>query len=301
MREMTFKQKVSRMSMAYFILLVLTSVFQGITGGVLMVLAPDFNKNPIFIWVLTTIPLYLMAVPFFLLIMKKIPNTSEAPQKKEISIGKFLKILAVAFAFMMIGNLISMALISLIAVLKGSDIVNPLETVVGGSNWIYTLIFGAIEGPIGEELLFRYLPYKKLREYGEKAYILVSALIFGLFHANLFQIFYAFLIGAVLAYVYAKTGKIIYSILLHMALNAYGMVLAPMIATNEMMIIPLSIFIYALMAVGIFFCIKSRKTVTYDIGTTPLPEKPLKAALVNVGFIVFFVSITVLTVATMLI
>ena len=55
--------------------------------------------------------------------------------------------------------------------------------------------------------------------------IFFSALAFGLMHANFYQFFYAFALGLVLGYVYYKTGRIWYSVVLHAAINFVGSVL----------------------------------------------------------------------------
>jgi membrane protease YdiL (CAAX protease family) len=45
--------------------------------------------------------------------------------------------------------------------------------------------------------------------------------MFGLIHGNLYQFFYAFLLGVAFSYIYIRSGKIIYSTLLHMFVNLF--------------------------------------------------------------------------------
>ena len=54
------------------------------------------------------------------------------------------------------------------------------------------------------------------------AAVLASGLFFGLFHGNLNQFSYAFLLGLFLGFIYVKTGKLGYTIGLHMAINFIG-------------------------------------------------------------------------------
>lgn len=298
---MTFKQKVSRISIAYFVCFVLTVVFQSIFAICIKALAPNFMQNTIYSWLLTVLPLYLCAVPFFLLIMKTIPNSSDAPPKNKMSAKSYLKILAIVFAFTIVGNLISTLIALLISVIKGGEVVNPLASVVGAGNPIYTIIFGCIWVPIGEEFLFRVIPYKKLREYGEKPYILITALMFSLFHANLYQFIYAFLIGGVLAYVYSKTGNVLYNISLHMIINFYGMVLAVYLASIPSILIIFTIAVYVVVALGIYFAVKSSKNVVYESGITPLPPHPVKASIIDFGFILYAAVILIIAVMNIMI
>jgi len=69
----------------------------------------------------------------------------------------------------------------------------------------------------------------RVGQYGEKTAIILSALVFGLLHQNLFQFFYAFALGLVFAYIYTRTGRLRYPILLHAIVNFMGSVIAPWI------------------------------------------------------------------------
>lgn len=78
----------------------------------------------------------------------------------------------------------------------------------------------AILIPISEELIFRGLLYKRLRERGTFIQAaLYSAVVFGLLHMNLVQMLYAFFLGLMLAYIYEKYGSIKAPIAAHMAMN----------------------------------------------------------------------------------
>lgn len=59
-----------------------------------------------------------------------------------------------------------------------------------------------------EEFLFRGIVLSRLRRFGEGFAITASALLFGMFHGNLEQIPFAFLVGLVLGYTLVKTNQI---------------------------------------------------------------------------------------------
>ena len=69
--------------------------------------------------------------------------------------------------------------------------------------------------------------------------MLISGLMFGLFHANLAQGVYTAALGMFLAFVYMRTGKIGYTIALHMIINSFGtfafMIVMRGLDINEMM------------------------------------------------------------------
>ena len=63
--------------------------------------------------------------------------------------------------------------------------------------------------PISEELVFRGLLFKRLRERGTFLQAaLYSAVVFGLMHMNMVQMLYAFILGMMLAYVCEKYGSV---------------------------------------------------------------------------------------------
>ena len=85
----------------------------------------------------------------------------------------------------------------------------------------------AIIGPVLEELLFRGAITKALlQQYNPTKAILISALLFGVFHINPAQILPAFLIGILLAWTYYKTGSLIPSILMHILNNSLAVYLS---------------------------------------------------------------------------
>ncbi len=75
-------------------------------------------------------------------------------------------------------------------------------------------------GPILEELLFRGAVTKELlQKYKPLTAILLSGLLFGVFHINPAQIVGAVLIGFLLAWVYYRTGSVVGGIVIHVINN----------------------------------------------------------------------------------
>lgn len=79
-------------------------------------------------------------------------------------------------------------------------------------------LYRSILGPISEELLFRGVLLRLLRPRGKQAAIVISAIAFGLFHGNLIQIPFAFLVGLVLGYVTVEY-SIVWAMVLHIFNN----------------------------------------------------------------------------------
>lgn len=62
-------------------------------------------------------------------------------------------------------------------------------------------VYAALVGPLAEEIVFRGAVLRYLEKYGKVYAIVISALLFGVFHSNLTQGVFAFLVGLVLGYV----------------------------------------------------------------------------------------------------
>lgn len=98
---------------------------------------------------------------------------------------------------------------------------DSLVSNVTGAQSSWLLILSVILlAPIGEELLFRGI----IMNYSKRCMtaiwaIILQAALFGLYHGNIVQIIYAFVMGIILGIVSQKLGSIVYSIILHMAVN----------------------------------------------------------------------------------
>ena len=81
------------------------------------------------------------------------------------------------------------------------SVMDILESVSGQSDTFSMFLYASILAPVSEELIFRGYILQTLRPYGKEFAIVLSAFLFGIFHGNLLQTPYAFLMGLVLGYV----------------------------------------------------------------------------------------------------
>lgn len=176
-------------------------------------------------WLGSFLPLYLLAIPLGLLILKAVP--AEVPQAHNLSGKAFFTLLPICFCVMYTGNLVGTALSML---LSGGTAENAVLDYAMDTNPI-KVVFMVILAPLIEEFLCRKMVIDRVRCYGEKTAVFLSALVFGLMHQNLFQFFYAFALGYVFAYIYLRTGQLRYSVILHTIINFMGGVVAPFLLT----------------------------------------------------------------------
>ena len=95
-----------------------------------------------------------------------------------------------------------------------------ISNVTGVSTSWLMLLTVFIISPIAEEILFRGLvmTYSK-RVMSAVPAVVLQALLFGIYHGNIIQGTYAFLMGILLGFIVHKTDNLTASIVFHIALN----------------------------------------------------------------------------------
>ena len=176
------------------------------------------DANGSFIVLMLT--MYGISMPFMGWLVSRIP--AQKIEERKMTAGQWIIAFLMCYGLMYAGNLIGTALTFGIGMVKGTGVDNPLVSTVMQLNPWVTFIIAVLIAPTAEELLFRKFLTERIVKYGELAAVLASGLFFRLFHGNLNQFSYAFLLGLFLGFIYVKTGKLRYTIGLHMAINFIG-------------------------------------------------------------------------------
>ena len=133
------------------------------------------------------------------------------------------RMIMVAVFFILLGTflnqLISWSQIS--TLFSGYDTV--AQVLFDKKTMILAYISVGILAPAAEELAFRGLVYRRVRDYMDvKWAITISSLLFGLYHGNVVQFIYAALLGVALAAVYERYKTLWAPVLAHMAVNGFS-------------------------------------------------------------------------------
>ncbi len=261
--------------------------------------------------IITAICNYILPFPVLFYLMRKIEK--QEMEKESLTIKKFLFYLSITFTLMWIGNMAGLAITSAIGSLFHMEITNPVQTLIDSSDIWLNLILVSVLGPIFEEIFFRKFLIDRTIKYGARVSIIISAVIFGFFHGNLSQFFYAFLLGGFFAYVYIRTGKIIYTITLHIIVNLMGSVISLFVVqsvnafiSNTSTTMDLAIIlIYILLMLTAFFVglvgLLMYKKGKFNGSKTQIALKhPLKTSLLNPGMILFILFYVIIILYSLL-
>lgn len=174
-------------------------------------------------------------------------------QNRSMSISSFFQIFCVFMGTQFLSSLFSTGLEFILNQFDLSA-TRALEAASGGSTTITMFLYVSIFAPVTEELLFRGAVLHSLKPYGKRFAILFSALLFGIFHGNVIQIPYAFLVGLVLGYV-ALEYSIWWSVLLHFINNCiFGELLSFFPSLSQ-------IFIFLFFIAGIIILVKHARGI----------------------------------------
>lgn len=225
------RKQFSQLGMGVFAIQGVSFVIQLIIVIVLEFIYPDGGKPSWLVWLCTFVPQYLIAVPIGLLIIRKAPV---APREGyNLKFSQIFTVAIICIFMMHAGNIVGKIVIVLLQTLLGITSVNPTVFYTMDSSVWLKILFAGILAPIIEEYIYRKQMIDRMNIYGEKLAVVTSALMFGLVHGNLSQLFYAFTLGLVFGYVYLKTGKLRYTVGLHMLINFRGIVVSSLLRNMD--------------------------------------------------------------------
>ena len=289
-QEKIFRKNFSRIGWALCVMLLSSSAMQYLLIFLTRAFLPEILTASWYTWALNVLSLYLTGFPLFLLVIMKLPNFPAA-EKKSIRPWQFGVLVVICLSASYVCSYISSFINFGVSAMKGETVENPVAF-LQDENYVLLFIFSVIVAPIMEEVIFRGVLLSKLRPYGEGFAAFTSGFVFALFHGNISQMLYAFVVGFIFAYIALRCGTILYSILLHMSVNLVGTLL-PRILLLDIPILTriLSMLVMAIIIIGIVLVVLSRKSIHFAPASIRLisGKKGFDVLLGNPGMIVYMV------------
>lgn len=289
---MEHKKNFSYMGLCLFLVIVVVNALQiGITL-LATLLSPGLLESSWFSMALVFITMHVCGLSLYYILMKP-KEPLPIKEKSKLSVGAFIKIFIICMGATYLFNFVSIGINLLIGLLKHSPVGNPLDAVLANQNLPLQIFVVAISAPIIEEIIFRKLLLDRLRPYGDKSAIWVSALAFSLFHGNLSQALYALVLGMIFAYIVIRTNDIRYSIALHILVNLFGSAIMPLLAnsSNIAFVLIAGLLVWVFLIAGIILAILNAKRVVLEEGEFQLKGfERFKTYYLNIGMILYFIS-----------
>lgn len=314
------KRNFSRLGLGIFVMLVLSYATQLLLIVLLRAVWPQALSYSFAATVLATVPLYLVAIPVGLLIFRGAP--ARCPEKQSLGASTVIVMTIIGFSLMYVGNFVGVLANTVLQLLSGVSIENPVVSYTEETDLLTRAVFMVLLAPVIEEFVFRKQLIDRMNVYGERLSVVVSALLFGLFHGNLSQFFYAFATGLVLGYAYLKSGRLRYGIGMHMLINFMGAVVAPLFSEKiaavgnlenpdvEVLlpylpwILGCLVYVFALLGLtvtGLILLFVCYRRVSFARAALELPQgSQIRTVLLNVGMLLASLGCVALIVLSIL-
>lgn len=240
--EKKAKSKFSRFFLSAFIYLMLANVLMiAFQLALFLTQKPEVAQNliqsPTVGLVMNAIILYAICFPILYLFVRKMKFVPRF--KTKLAVKEIFLYTLMGMALVYVGSFIGTTISEYIRIIFNISYQSSSDWISDAPIWLLIPMLCVI-GPIFEELIFRKLLMDRLGTYGDRIVILVSAISFALYHGTLEQLFTAFAFGLLLAFIYSKTGNVIYTIIIHGAINLIGtaipLLLSPFLDKFEAML-----------------------------------------------------------------
>lgn len=311
------RKHFSRLGGMFILGTVIIYAVQLIPTAIIQMFRPEWLQNGNISLSLSMVPMYLIGMPALIALVKTIPT--ENVEKRKMKWWQFVVAVLMCFGLVYASNLIGTAVSTVIGILKGSAVQNTILDVVTSISTVFVILYMVICAPFMEEYVFRKLIVERTIKYGQGVAVVVSGLMFGLFHGNLNQFVYAFTLGCFLAFIYVKTGKLKITIAMHMMVNFMGSVvslkliemididryleivadgmdmdvLVAYMSENAVGWILYMLFVLfmigtILTALVMFIVCFATRRITFDRGAVVIPKgKRFRTVILNVGMLIY--------------
>lgn len=196
---------------------------------------------------LTGISNVLAMIPLWLFYRRDVRKRRQKPKRKKSSIYIVTVLFAIT-ASQILNELITFSGLNELF----PEYMELSNEVFLGQNILFLILIVGLVAPIVEEVLFRGLILKRIQDYlGSVWAVLLSAVIFGLYHGNVVQFIYALILGAAFGVIMCRTNALSVVCTAHIAANVWsvlGSILAEIMKAESMTLYLIFLAMFALIA-----------------------------------------------------
>ncbi|MCD8147394.1 MAG: CPBP family intramembrane metalloprotease [Clostridiales bacterium] len=267
----------SRFSISVILLVVLTQALGAGLYYAAVRFFPQYYRDafwgPVLALAINDVSVYLPGLIVFPLALRRLPRGNPIPVDR-LSLWEFIQAAVFSFGVGYGCSLLSSLVITALEHLSGHTTTNVVDSFSASLPIWLTAVAFVLVAPVMEELLFRRILLRRLLGLGDVSAVVLSALAFALFHANLYQTAYAFVLGLVFGAIVLLTGSIRDTILLHMLINGFSVMMQLNLPNEVFMAASLFIFLSIGIAIAMFLAVRRG----YHMEPGPLPFRPREKA-----------------------
>lgn len=230
------KKYFSKLGLMYFLGTICVYAAQILVIMIVQAVAPQLMENYDMSVIVSMLPMYLIGYPIMIALIRRIPVDQAMSEKKKMTVGQWLVAFFMSYSLVYIMGIISNITTTIIGTLKQSAVQNTVLDMTTGMSPALTFVVMVIAAPIMEEYIFRKLLIDRAAKYGEVLAIVLSGTMFGLFHGNLNQFMFTFVMGCFYGFIYTRTRNVIHTILLHMLNNFMSSMLSILVLEKSGML-----------------------------------------------------------------
>lgn len=208
----------------------------------------NFLSNP-YLYCVYSLGQFAVFVSIFVICYKKYGLKDEIKQEK-LNIKWLLVFLALGVVTMFaLSNFVNYFTTALNLMGQPSNVLQ--YSIDSWPSYLISLISLAVLPAVGEELLFRATIFNGLKQKGKLFAIVLSSVMFAIFHFSLSQLYYPLLFGMLLGLAYAYTDNLWVPISMHFLNNALNLTLqfvsnSHTISTPKLWIVIIGVVVYLL-------------------------------------------------------
>ncbi len=256
--------------------ILVVALAQGLGAGLYYVALRFFPQyyqdafwGPVLVMAINDVSVYLPGFLVFPLVLRRLPRGNPIPVDR-LSLWEFIQAAVFSFGVGYGCSMLTSLVIYGLEHLTGHVTTNVVNSFTAQMPLWLTVVAFVLVAPVLEELIFRRILLRRLLGLGDVSAIVLSALAFALFHANLYQTAYAFLLGLVFGAIVLLTGSIRDTVLLHMLINGFSVVMQLNLPVEVYMVASVCIYLSIGIAIAIFLAVRRG----YHMEPGPLPFSP---------------------------
>ncbi len=256
------------------------------------------NVSKILVGVL---PNWLISYPLLVVLLRRKP--SEKPERHDLGFFELIMYIAISFGIVFCANLTGLGVVQVIQKISGYTLKNPTDALLKDQNAMLLVVMVALIGPILEEIVFRKLLIDAIGRYNAGVAVIISGVVFGIIHSNISQFFYTFAFGLFLGFIYLKTGRLLYTIIMHVSVNLFFGTMSTILkrfTETELGTMIFGLYGLALITIAItgivLFFVNLKKFKLNNDRDMIKKANAYKIAFSNVGIIIFIVLGIALTI-----